>query len=101
MPSTLKRQARAPAPLPASKHTPTPVPVDAVWISAKQLLARYGGRSQMWLHRKLTGDADFPKPTYFGRLMFFKIAELQSYETEAAARGKPDKAQASRAKTEA
>ena len=57
-----------------------PIPVDAIWITAKQVCQRYGGRSQMWLWRKLQGDLTFPKPTYFGRLQFFKQASLDEYD---------------------
>jgi hypothetical protein len=61
------------------------VPVDAVWISTNQVLARYGGRSQMWLHRTLKSNATFPKPVKFGRLKFFKLEDLQAYEQSVAA----------------
>lgn len=57
-----------------------PIPPDAVWISAKQVRQRYGGRSNMWLVRKLQNDANFPKPTYFGRLQFFKLENLENYD---------------------
>jgi hypothetical protein len=61
-------------------------PPDAVFISAPQVCARYGGRSFMWLVRKLAIDQDFPRPQYFGRLRFFKIHELEEYERTVAAR---------------
>jgi hypothetical protein len=72
-------QAFSPPPI---KHAPVPIPPDAVWISAKQLLARYGGRSEMWLNRKLKMDKDFPRPGYSGRLRFFRIDELEKYEKQ-------------------
>ena len=68
-------------------------PAGAVWISAQQVLARYGGRSEMWLNRKLNGDKktkpdpDFPKPGYSGRLRFFRLDELEKYEKEKVACG--------------
>jgi hypothetical protein len=65
-------------------HTPRPVPVDALWITSNQCCARYGGRSQMWLWRKIKNDppADpvFPKPTYFGTRMMFSVSELDAYD---------------------
>jgi hypothetical protein len=72
---------------PTGKHSPVPVPVDAVFISSRQLLARYGGRSQMWLYRKLQAEPEFPKPTYFGRLQFYRLDELERYEKQAVTRG--------------
>jgi predicted DNA-binding transcriptional regulator AlpA len=57
-----------------------PVPPGAVYISAPQVCARYGGRSHMWLERMLQNDEDFPRPEYFGRLRFFKISALEEYE---------------------
>jgi predicted DNA-binding transcriptional regulator AlpA len=57
-----------------------PPPSSAKFISAPQVLARYGGRSHMWLVRKLEDDPRFPKPVYFGRLRFFKLVELEEYE---------------------
>jgi hypothetical protein len=89
------------------KQAPVIPPPDAIWISAKQVRARYGNRSAMWLVRKLKEkmngkdnpafDPDFPHPTYFGRLMFFKIAELDQYEKRKAARGSDGHARADEA----
>jgi hypothetical protein len=63
-----------------------PIPPDAIWISAKQVCQRYGGRSNMWLVRKLQGDSNFPKPIYFGRLQFFKLKNLETYDRAVIAR---------------
>ena len=60
------------------------VPPGAVWITAKQVCERYGGRSLMWLWRKLHDDESFPRATYFGRIQFFGIAELEAYERRCA-----------------
>ena len=57
-----------------------PIPSDAKWISAKQVCARYGGRSLMWLVRQLKSDPDFPKPTYFGPLRYWQPAKLDTYD---------------------
>jgi hypothetical protein len=79
-----------PAPAKKIKHqAPVPVPAGAVYISAKQVLARYGGRSEMWLNRKLTMEADFPRPMYSGRLRFFRLDEIEQYEKQAVVRGHP------------
>jgi predicted DNA-binding transcriptional regulator AlpA len=53
------------------------------YLSAPQVLARYGGRSHMWLERKLKGkirDKRFPDPIYFGRLRFFELSKLEEWE---------------------
>jgi hypothetical protein len=62
------------------------VPVGAVYISAPQVCDRYGGRSHMWLVRKLQNDPEFPRPKYFGRLRFFEISKLEAYECICASR---------------
>ena len=78
-----KHRPRKPAPVPTSS---------ARYISAPQVLERYGGRSHMWLVRKIQTDPRFPKPTYFGRLRFFELAELEAYERACAAARRPNKA---------
>ena len=57
-----------------------PVPTGAKFATAPQVCERYGVRSQMWIWRKLRDDPNFPRPTYLGRLRFFKISELEEYE---------------------
>lgn len=57
-----------------------------VYISAPQVLQRYGGRSHMWLVRMLKRDPNFPRATYFGQHRFFKVDELIAWEREAAAK---------------
>lgn len=70
---------------PVSKRRQAPVPLGAAYITAPQLLDRYGGRSHMWLERMLERDPRFPRPKYFGRLRFFKIDKLEQYERDCAA----------------
>jgi hypothetical protein len=85
-----KRVVPADADLPPpTKQKPVAPPPGAVWISARQVLDRFGGRSEMWLVRKLKTDKDFPKPAYSGRLRFFRLDELEQYE-RAAVRGKAE-----------
>jgi hypothetical protein len=57
-----------------------PIPPDAIWISARQVCQRYGGRSHMWLDRKLRNNPDFPRPAYDGRIRIFRVAELDDYD---------------------
>jgi predicted DNA-binding transcriptional regulator AlpA len=59
---------------------PPPIPDDALWLSSVQVCNRYGGRSQMWLWRHVNDDEDFPKPSYSGRLMMFRVSELDAYD---------------------
>jgi predicted DNA-binding transcriptional regulator AlpA len=59
--------------------------VDAAYIDAPQLLARFGGRSHMWLVRLLERDPAFPRPVKIGRLRFFPVAALIAWERKAAA----------------
>jgi predicted DNA-binding transcriptional regulator AlpA len=61
-------------------HAPKIVPAGAVWMTSNQVCARYGGKSQMWLWRKIKFDPAFPKPVYFGRLMMFSIVEQDEYD---------------------
>jgi hypothetical protein len=57
----------------------------SVYLTAPQTCERYGGRSHMWLSRILSRDETFPRPYYFGRLRYFKIAELEQWERAKAA----------------
>ena len=57
------------------------------FIGIKALRARYGGRSHMWVERKLASDPTFPRPRKFGgRLRLWDVDELTAWEREAAAR---------------
>jgi len=61
-------------------RSPVPLPADAVWMTADQVCARYGGRSDMWIHRKLKTDPSFPRPRYSGRLRIFNVREFDEYD---------------------
>jgi hypothetical protein len=94
--ATLKKKS-PPHDVPTRRHTgggyklgprkPHPLPADALWMNSNQLCDRYGGKSKMWLHRKLHGDGkklkpdpDFPQPTFDGRLMMFSVAAFDEYD---------------------
>lgn len=52
------------------------------FLSARMVRRRYGDISTMSLHRWLTNkDIGFPRPTYLGRLRFWKLAELIEWES--------------------
>ena len=59
-------------------------PPDARWITSTQVRNRYGGKSAMWLWRKLRDENDppCPKPRYHGRIMMFSVAELDNYDSK-------------------
>ena len=50
------------------------------YASSNQVRNRYGGRSHMWIERRLKDDPDFPKPIYIGRLRYWKISALEAWE---------------------
>jgi len=70
-------------------HGPGPrgPPPGAVYLSAAQVLVRYGGLSDMWLFRIMLRDPSFPRPIYFGKRRFFRIDELITWERASALRG--------------
>jgi predicted DNA-binding transcriptional regulator AlpA len=76
-------------------------PDSAVYITAPQLLLRFGGMSDMWLVRMLERDSTFPRPYYFGgKRRFFKLSELESWERASAVKaswGKPGRPRKERA----
>jgi predicted DNA-binding transcriptional regulator AlpA len=51
---------------------------DSEYMTAAQLMARYGV-SHMWLIRRMAKDG-FPKPSYFGRLRFWRRTEVEQWE---------------------
>ena len=51
-----------------------------VFLRTKQLRARYGNVSHMWVERRLAADSSFPKPIKMGRLRFWKLSELEAWE---------------------
>ena len=51
---------------------------DSEFLTAAQLMARYGV-SHMWLVRRMAKDG-FPKPSYFGRLRFWRRTEIEQWE---------------------
>ena len=54
------------------------------YLSSNQLRARYGGRSHMWVERRLKYDKGFPRPVYFGRLRFWKLSDIEAWERQQA-----------------
>ncbi len=52
------------------------------FITAKQLCARWGGVSFMFVERRLKSDPEMPRPLRFenGRLRFFDLDAIEQYE---------------------
>jgi hypothetical protein len=59
---------------------PKPITADTKWMSSVQLRQRYGGKSHMWIVRKLKNDPNFPRPVYDGRMQQFSVAEFDAYD---------------------
>jgi predicted DNA-binding transcriptional regulator AlpA len=49
------------------------------FLTSGQVMARYGGVSHMWIVRRMKTDG-FPRPTYFGRLRFWRRTEVEAWE---------------------
>ncbi len=54
-------------------------------IQASQVRARYGGVSDMWLHRRLHDNSNFPKPIYITKRRYWRLADLVAWERACAA----------------
>jgi hypothetical protein len=52
-----------------------------LFLKARQVRARYGDVSHMWLVRRQK-DAGFPSPTFFGGIRFWKLSELERWEAD-------------------
>ena len=50
-----------------------------IFLKAKQVRARYGDCSHMWIERRQK-DAGFPVPTFFGGLRFWRLRDLQDWD---------------------
>lgn len=58
------------------------------FLTAAQVCARYGGKSHMWLLRRMEKDS-FPKPIRLGRLRHWRRADLEAWEAAQAAKPLP------------
>ena len=53
----------------------------ALFLKARQVRARYGDVSHMWLARRQK-DAGFPSPVFFGGIRFWKLSDLERWEKD-------------------
>jgi hypothetical protein len=60
--------------------TQVEIPKD-LFLKARQVRARYGDVSHMWLARRQK-DAGFPSPTTFGGIRFWKLSDLERWERD-------------------
>jgi hypothetical protein len=52
-----------------------------LFLKARQVRARYGDVSHMWLVRRQK-DSGFPSPSFFGGIRFWKLSELERWEAD-------------------
>jgi predicted DNA-binding transcriptional regulator AlpA len=50
------------------------------YLTSAQVLERYGGRSQMWLWRRLKYDPRFPKPLKISGRQYFDEEALDRFD---------------------
>jgi predicted DNA-binding transcriptional regulator AlpA len=55
-------------------------PADDRYLTAKQVRARYGDVSDMWLWRRLKDDSRFPKPIEICRRRYWRLSDLLVWE---------------------
>ena len=61
----------------------------ALFLKARQVRARYGDVSHMWLVRRQK-DAGFPSPIFFGGIRFWKLSDLERWEADQQAKAVAD-----------
>lgn len=60
-----------------------PVTSSTFYLTSTQVRQRYGGRSRMWIPRLLAAGK-FPAPARLGggRLLYWKLSDLETWEAE-------------------
>ena len=53
---------------------------DDVFLNSKQVRARYGGVSAMWLHRREHDGSNFPKCVVIAGRKMWRLSELETWE---------------------
>jgi predicted DNA-binding transcriptional regulator AlpA len=57
-------------------------PTPDIYLKAAQVRRRFGGVSDMWIHRRMRDAAlPFPAPTHFGGLRFWRLVDLEAWES--------------------
>jgi hypothetical protein len=53
-------------------------------IPSADVRRRYGGRSHMWIVRRLADDPAFPRPVYIAKRRYWRFADLVEWERKKA-----------------
>lgn len=51
-----------------------------VFLSTRQVRARYGNSSDMWIWRRLHDDSGFPQPMIINKRRFWQLSDLLEWE---------------------
>jgi len=65
-------------------------PAADVLLRAAAVRRRYGGASDMWIHRRLNDNTGFPRPIYLGTIRHWRLSELIEWECAQAALPTPE-----------
>lgn len=55
-----------------------------VYLTARQVCERYNRKSTVWLYRRVKNDENFPRPIFIAGQKYFRLAELEAYESDPA-----------------
>ncbi|RTE92930.1 hypothetical protein [Bradyrhizobium sp. LVM 105] len=60
---------------------------DAEYVTSAKIKLRFGGASDMWIHRRMRDD-EFPKPVYFGTpTRYWRMSDVVAWERAMIERG--------------
>lgn len=63
---------------------------DEVFLRSGEVRRRYANASEMWLHRRLRDDSEFPKPIRIERYRYWRLSDLQAWEAMLSERAKAE-----------
>lgn len=55
---------------------------EPIYLTARQVLNRYGRKSTIWLYRIVKRDPKFPRPLYIGGQKYFRLSDLEAYDRD-------------------
>jgi hypothetical protein len=61
-------------------------PIEDQFIPTAHVRTRYGGRSHMWIERRLHDASNFPRPLYIAKRRYWRLSDLVAWERNQAAR---------------
>ena len=62
---------------------------DDTLLPSAPVRARYGGRSHLWIERRLKDDPTFPRPIYIAKRRYWRRADLVAWERIKARAARP------------